>query len=276
MRHTLLWLLAVLTGAAGAHESPATARYLANEGLMVARGETRILFDPLFNEDFGEYRLVPPATRRALMAGEAPWDGIDAVFISHYHDDHFDPADMLEYLRRQGDVALYAPEQAVGALRDAASAADEGLFPRVYPVSLAYGDAPRTVTLPGLLIEAVRIPHAGWPSRLADIENIAWRVTLDDETTVVHLGDADTRGAHYAQDEEFWDERRPNMAFPPYWYFLSESGRETLDEHLRPMHAVGIHVPTSVPAQDHGREPALRGVDLFTRPGETRDIPHDH
>jgi hypothetical protein len=63
------------------------------------------------------------------------------------------------------------------------------------------------------------------------------------------------------------------MAFPPYWFFLSENGLSVLAERLRPAHAVGIHVPVSVPEDAVEREPGLRGVDLFTRPGETREIP---
>lgn len=259
-----------------AHDKPAMAHYLANEGLMVANGETKILFDPLFNEDYGQYRLVPAAMRRALMDGEPPWNGIDAVFISHYHDDHFAPADLLEYLRKQSDVCLYAPQQAVNAMRDIASDGDDAVFARMQAVALDYGDTPRVIDVDGLLIEAVRIPHSGWPSRRVEVENLAWRVTLDGETTVLHLGDADTRDVHYARDEDFWEERQANMAFPPYWYFLAEAGRQVLDERLRPMRAIGIHVPDSIPGNDVERQSELRGVDLFTRPGETRAIPHRH
>jgi hypothetical protein len=66
------------------------------------------------------------------------------------------------------------------------------------------------------------------------------------------------------------------MAFPPYWYFLSESGLQVLHERLRPAQTVGIHVPVTVPENAAEREPGLQDVDLFTRPGETREISHEH
>src|SRR5262245_21953512 len=72
----------------------ATAHYLANEGVLIVSGETRIVFDPLFRNDFGTYRLLPKELERALFAGEPPFTGLDAVFISHYHEDHFSPADV--------------------------------------------------------------------------------------------------------------------------------------------------------------------------------------
>ena len=73
-----------------------------------------------------------------------------------------------------------------------------------------------------LVIEAVRIPHSGWPDRQQQVENIAFRVTLDAETTVVHLGDADASDAHFAHDGAYWRRRRTDVAFPPYWFFLSD------------------------------------------------------
>jgi L-ascorbate metabolism protein UlaG (beta-lactamase superfamily) len=258
-----------------AHDADARAHYLANEGIMVTHGETKVLFDPLFNESFGQYRLVPDDMRRALFAGEAPWDGVDAVFISHYHDDHFSPRDILELLRKREGIRLYAPAQAVAALRDVSATDEEGLFARVTSVALEYGDAPQRVEIPGLLIEAVRIPHSGWPDSQTHVENIAWRITLDEHTTVLHLGDADTEDLHFAKHDQYWDQRLSHMAFPPYWYFLSDNGLKVL-ERLRPTHSVGIHVPVTIPENAAERESLLQDVDLFTRPGETREIPHEH
>lgn len=266
----LLWTLAP----ASAHEAPATARYIANEGVLVSHGDTRVLFDPLFNESFGEYRVPPEDIRLALMDGEPPWDGIDAVFVSHYHDDHFKPSDVADYLRAQPGVRLYAPAQAAAALIE--TVGDERtVLERITTVRLAYGDPPRRFDLPGLVIEAVRIPHSGWPSRLLDVENLAWRITLDGGPTVLHLGDADTSDRHFAQDAGFWAQRKLHLAMPPYWYFLSSNGLAVLEERLRPEHAVGIHVPVSVAEEPAGREDALRHADLFTKPGELRVIPHE-
>jgi L-ascorbate metabolism protein UlaG (beta-lactamase superfamily) len=270
----IAWLIAaclLLSGVAIAHEADGTVHYLANEGVMAVHGDNKVVFDPLFNEDFGQYELLPDHMRAALFAGDAPFDGIDAVFISHYHDDHFDPEDMLSFLGNRDDVRLYAPQQAVDAMRALAPDPTD-LFERVQSVDLAYGDAPAAFAMPGLRIGAVRIPHAGWPERLADVQNLAWRITFDEGPTVLHLGDADTRDAHFASDAAYWDARRVNVAFPPYWYFMSPSGIDVL-ERLEPLLAIGIHVPTDVPQAPDGRPQPLREVDLFTTPGEMREIP---
>src|SRR5262245_44161225 len=125
-------------------ESGAKAHYLANEGVLIVSGETRIVFDPLFRNGFDTYRLLPPELERALFAGAPPFTGLDAVFISHYHEDHFSPADILRLLRERPEIRLYAPAQAVNEIRKLAPDAND-VFSRVTEIRLAYKDAPFTV-----------------------------------------------------------------------------------------------------------------------------------
>ena len=257
-----------------AHDS--TAHYMANEGLLVAHGDTKIMFDPLFRNGYGQYLLLPETMREALFAGEAPYDGVDAIFISHHHGDHFDPTDILNLLRTQTGIHLYAPQQAVVGLREVAGPADNAIFDRVSSVDLAYMDAPVTLEMDGLLVEAVRIPHAGWPTGRVNIENIAWRVTLNDSTTVLHMGDADPNDVHFARDASYWNKNPPDMAFPPYWFLSSSSGLEILKQRIKPGHSVGVHVPVTIPGDPIRRPVELRGADLFTQPGEVRVIRGTH
>lgn len=271
----VMLLAATVAGAreTGSAHHHAVAQYLANEGVMVMQGETKILFDPLFRNAYGQYQLLPQAMEKALFAGEPPFDGVDAVFISHYHGDHFSPRDILQLLQEQPEIQLYAPAQAVSGLRKIADEQDQEVFRRVNAVELAYKDAPVTLNMHGLLIEAVRIPHSGWPTGRLDVENISWRVTLNDSTTVLHMGDADPNDVHFERDAAYWDMRQTHMAFPPYWFFSSTYGPDVLANRIRPGHSVGVHVPVSISKTPSLRPPELRGFDLFTEPGERREIP---
>jgi L-ascorbate metabolism protein UlaG (beta-lactamase superfamily) len=270
----LLLILAATFVKAHEHEAPAsTAHYMANEGLMVVQGDTKIVFDPLFRNSYGQYQLLPKAMEEALFAAAPPFDGIDAIFVSHYHGDHFSPADILRLLKAQPGIRLYAPSQAVKGLREVAAALDELVFDRVTSVELAYKDAPLTLEMDGLLIEAVRIPHSGWPNGRLDVENISWRVTLNETTTVLHMGDADPNDVHFKRDAEYWDKRHTHMAFPPYWFFSSSYGPEILKNRIKPDHSVGVHVPVSISKTPSLRPQELRNFDLFTEPGEIRESP---
>ena len=248
------------------------AFYLANEGVMVSDGDTRILFDPLYPESYGQYLLVPEAMRKALFEGVAPFDGIDAIFISHFHGDHFSAEDVLALMQAQPDIALYAPQQAVLGMRSLATAGQSSVFSRVHGVSLEYGDEPVTLEMDDLLVEAVRIPHSGWPTGRVDVENIVWRVTLNSNSTVVHMGDADPNDEHFALDPEYWERVNPNMAFPPYWFFSSQAGRSILENRVKANRNVGIHVPEQISSDPLRRPIELRSADLFTQPGETRTL----
>lgn len=249
-----------------------TAQYVANASVLVTHGDTKVVFDPLFRNDFGQYRLVAPQTERALFEGTAPFDGLDAVFVSHYHEDHFSAADVLRLLEARPALRLFAPAQAVAGMREISADRLAAVASRVHAIALAYRDAPVTVTQGALVVEAVRIPHSGWPTRQQNTENLAFRVTLDGATTVMHLGDADTSEAHFTRDGAYWGRRRTNVAFPPYWFFMNDEGRRVLNTRLNAARSIGVHVPRDVPAQSDARAPELRGHELFTTPGEVRDI----
>ena len=240
--------------------------------MLVTNGGTKVVFDPLFRNDFGSYERVPASMERALFAGEPPFDGLDAVFISHYHEDHFSAIDVLRLLEARPDLRLYAPAQAVAGIREIASARLDAVMARVNAIALQDRDAPMSLQHGTLLVEAVRVPHSGWPARQQQVENIAFRVTLDAETTVVHLGDADASDAHFAHDASYWSQRRTDVAFPPYWFFLSEGGRQVLERRIAPTRSIGVHVPADVPSRPAERAPELRGHELFTEPGEWRTI----
>jgi len=153
--------LIAIAGVAYAHEpNPSVqngaARYLANEGVLVELGDTKILFDAFFSNSYGNYALVPAAKVAALHAGSAPYDGIDALFISHAHGDHFSPAPTLAYMRAQPTVLLFGPAEAVSALQ-ALLPADDPLAKRLTAFTLNPRDAAVTLSVADIDIEVVAI-----------------------------------------------------------------------------------------------------------------------
>lgn len=255
----LLWLAPV---ASGHPQTPTQTTYLGNEGLMVSDGHTTILFDPLYPNGFGIYQMVPQAMRQDVMAGAAPYDNVDAIFISHMHPDHFSVDEVITYMQTHAQVRLFAPAQAVEWMREETE--DTALFERVTAIELARLDAPLSFQEGGLEIDVVRIPHAGWPAR-AEVSNLVWRVTLSDGVTVMHLGDADPRDEHFAPHEAHWMVRRTDTAYPPYWFFTMGEGPQILSTRLNTLTATGIHVPIELPP-----DLFVTGADFLHTPGETR------
>ncbi|MEO0883559.1 MAG: MBL fold metallo-hydrolase [Pseudomonadota bacterium] len=237
--------------------------YLGNAAILVAQGQTKILFDPLFRDDYGQYQLVPEELRTRLFEAEPPLDNIDAVLISHAHGDHFNAVDIITFHRAHPDALIIAPEQALDTMRATGSVTDQ-MAARFVSMDMDYGDDPINVPFADLTVEAVRIPHAGG-ARRRPIQNIAYRVTLENTATVMHLGDADPGAEDFAAYTTHWQARETDMAFPPYWFFLSLDGKSVISKTLNAAQVTGVHVPVEVP-----RILIETGAAYFDSPGEVR------
>ena len=270
----LFKVLAIAVGFAALAQADDTvvAKYLANSGVLISHGETKIVFDPLFDQDYGTYELVPKDIERALFAGAPPFDGLDAVFVSHHHGDHFSPERMVQLLIAHPGLQLFGPPQAIDSMPvDPTDAALQG---RLHAVEV---DLEETFTqvVGDIDVSAVRIPHSGWPTRHADIENIAFRVSLDDEATVLHMGDAHTAPTFFDDRAAHWAERSLQLALPPYWFFQSSGGKKILEDHIHANEVIGIHVPSSMPDSPAHYPEDIRGRTLFSVPGEEKRIEID-
>jgi L-ascorbate metabolism protein UlaG (beta-lactamase superfamily) len=252
-----------------AHQASVT--YVANEAVLITNGDKKVLFDPFFHQAFGTYQLVPEDMKQAIFSGAAPFDNLTAIVISHAHGDHFSADEVLKYLQKYPDTQLIAPEQAVTELKGLAGA--NQISDQVTSVKLAFNQAPRTLEVAGLVIDAVRIPHAGWPGR-ANVENLVFRVTLknqDSSVTVMHMGDADPNDEHYLPYKDHWQKRMSDTALPPYWFYSSAEGRDILTDILNVKKSIGIHVPIDIP--NHLKS---SNEDYFSKPGEMRNIDKSH
>jgi L-ascorbate metabolism protein UlaG (beta-lactamase superfamily) len=265
---TLIILPCLFSVICRAHTGSTEVTYLGNEGLLIRDGRSKILFDPFFHNDYGQYQLVPADMFKGIMQGLAPYNEVNLVIISHAHEDHFSAQDMLSYLQAHPKVRMVAPKQAVDQLGQLEHS--DSVMPRVSAIALVYKQQPLSLQLGELNIEAVRIPHAGWPGR-AEVENLVYRISLADGSTVIHMGDADPEDDHFRPYKEYWQSKVTDIAFPPYWFFFSAEGNDIIQTRINALSAVGVHVPVNVPKQ------LIRsGKDYFSRPGETRIVAHKH
>lgn len=259
-------LLALASGAQ-AHDS-ATARYIGNEGVLISAGDTNIVFDAFYAESYGQYQLPPEEIETALIDGAAPYDNIDAVFVSHVHGDHFTAEKMLAFLRAQPQVRLFAPAQIRKALLDTGLAPTDPVFDRLVTVNVAPDSEPQRISIGALDIDVVAIPHSG---DRPEIQNLAWRVSVGGAHTVLHMGDAGASVSSFARHQRHFSARRTDTAFPPYWFLPDPDGQLILRDIIRAENIIGVHVPAR--ARGNGDEWRRDlGGDVFTDPGEVREL----
>lgn len=248
-----------------------TVTSILNAGVQAqmhrANGTAKFLFDPLYDNHFGSLAEMDAALIDAIISGQSPYDGVDAVFVSHAHGDHFSAEYLNRMMAAQSDILVIAPEPAVEAMQGhklwQASFAE-----RITPVALKNGDAPLTFEIAGANVEALRTPHAGWPDRHSAVHNITYRVSGSDGARIMHLGDADPAEEHFAPHSEFFQAKRTGLAMVPFWFLNANVPANRIDQTLNTQSAVGIHVPAKTPQWliDSGKT-------YFSEPGKMLEIP---
>jgi hypothetical protein len=179
---------------------------------------------------------------------------------------------MLAYLRAQPDVLLFCPRQVEAAI---AAATDEvQILERIRAIGLAPGETPQSIKSGPLDIDVAAVPHAGG-ERMADVRNLVFRISLANKHTLVHLGDAAIDVKAFSELSRFWQARDVDTAFPPYWFLGNETGLEILRDHVSAGRVIGIHVPAAAIGRGEEWRARLEG-DLFTDPGESRRLVHEH
>ena len=145
---------------------------------------------------------------------------------------------------------------------------DDAINSRIVAVDIQPEDKARSLEFGGVAIDVVSLPHSG---NRPDVQNYSWRVTLDDETTIIHFGDAGPVRENFTPHADHFAARKHDAAFPPYWWYVDPVGRDILETHIKAKQVIGVHVPAA--AKGRGDEArADLGGDVFTDPGESREI----
>jgi L-ascorbate metabolism protein UlaG (beta-lactamase superfamily) len=241
--------------AAGLSPAGIEVVFLAGEGFLVQYGRSKVLVDALFDlsvEDGKPPRAhdhLDPDGLARLERAERPFDKVDAVLVTHRHDDHFTPASTARYMRSNSGAVLAGTREVTEALTEFEwLAGEEG--ERLITPDVSSGGVD-TLIIDGLTIYALKIMHtgcesdygkaAGDPGRAASpcIDHLAWLVEMEG-CRILHLGDAKVAA------EEF--ERFPwlpglevDIAFIPYWFLLRPEGVDLINRLISPKAVVLMH-----------------------------------
>lgn len=238
---------------------------VANEGVLLAAGEKKVLIDALF-QAYDDYPVAPAATQQALTRARAPFDGVDLLLVTHRHGDHFHPAPVAGHLRANRGATLVTSRQVIDSLQAGANfspAHDGHVLSRTMPPG-----SRRRETINGITIEILGIPHGG--DRHRHVEHLGFIVDIGGRR-VLHLGDSDITAATYAPFR--LDTARIDVALIPAWAITNAESRAVIERHIRPGQVVAIHLPVN--AREARRtaaevRAAIPGAVALATSGETR------
>jgi len=165
--------------------------YVANMGVLVSSGDSKVLIDALFDYPNNRFSRVPaPETLESIMKGEPPFDGVDLVLATHKDRDHFNGALAARYLETHPGPIFVAPADAVEAMRKTAPNWPE-IASRVISIDLEIRGSVRKEPA-GIPLTIIRTTHSTtpWPMNLMYLIDLnGWRV--------FHEGDAAGRPDDY-------------------------------------------------------------------------------
>jgi L-ascorbate metabolism protein UlaG (beta-lactamase superfamily) len=211
--------------------------YVANEGVLLTAGDTRVLIDGLFRP-YQSYAVLPPPDRERAETGQPPFDGVDLILVSHVHGDHFHPEAVARHLQLNTGATLVSSEQITAEVLKVVGN-DDGVRARVRTITPAHGDR-AAVTIGNIEVQVLGLRHGS--ARFNWIQNLGHVVSMGGKK-VLHVGDADTDAAAFERLSPALQDI--DVALLPAWYLTGSDGQAIVRNTIKPRNLIAVHLPTS-------------------------------
>jgi L-ascorbate metabolism protein UlaG (beta-lactamase superfamily) len=209
---------------------------LANEGVLIDDGETRVMIDGMVVEPYSIYAGLPPRAAADFDAVTGLFAGIDLVLASHRHHDHNQPAFACDFMQRSEESALYTSSEVIGLMREkcrdfvTGSARVVMIDPQPgQPVVIEHGSA---------RVTAYRLSHG--KRKYAKIENLAHHVELGG-VSILHIGDGAMDLAEF--ERAGLGGMEADVAIIPVWFFQPGPGAAVVEAYLDAPLKLAAQVP---------------------------------
>jgi L-ascorbate metabolism protein UlaG (beta-lactamase superfamily) len=237
-------------------------RYVANAGVLLSFGEARVLVDAPIRDGIPPYATSSSAERARLEGAEAPYDDVDAILVTHWHEDHFSAEAVAAHMKNTRRTVFISSPEVVERLREAAPGLPDA---RLHAVLPAPGMS-ANLSVRGMTIRVLRIRHN--PARRFPEQHVGFLV--GEAPAVLHVGDADPDRGNFALLESL---PAIDVALVPHWYLQTDANRTLVRDVIRPRRIVAMHMPATE-ADAVRRSFAAAGVTaaLLATPGTTVDL----
>lgn len=240
------------------HAPSVELQHVANAGVLITIDGLKILIDAPIRNGIPPYQTSSPDVRTLLEHARAPYDGIAAILITHWHDDHFNAEAVAAHLSRSPKTRLISSAEIVQRVQKAAPGVPASQLIAVTPDS---GSSIATALDDRVRIHVLRIRHND--ARRMPEQHVGF--LLQGTRTVLHVGDADPAAANFAVLKEL---PKIDLALLPFWYVSDATNRAFVASSIAPRQIVGMHVPPEEAAHvERGLREANANVILLTRPG---------
>ena len=225
-----------LSGFAAPIEADITLTQLANEGVIISDGETRILIDGMVVEPYSVYGGLPPEVAPLFEQVSGPFAGIDLVLASHRHHDHNQPLFACQFLQSSSATRFVSSPQVIGLMREKCRTFMT-TSPRVDEINPPYGE-PHVIQMEGARVTIFPLSHG--TRKYARIQNYGHLIEMGG-MILLHIGDAAMDPLDFARAG--LDKVEIDVALIPFWYFQPGPGSEVMTKFLDAPNKIAVHIP---------------------------------
>jgi L-ascorbate metabolism protein UlaG (beta-lactamase superfamily) len=211
---------------------------LANEGVLVTDGRTRVLIDAMVVEPYSIYAGLPEEVVPMFDSLSGPFSRIDLVLASHRHHDHNQPRFACRFMQSSRDARLISSPQVLDLMREKCREFVT-TSPRVREINPQRGQSV-VIELKTATLRVFPLSHG--TRKYARIQNFGHLLELGG-VTVLHIGDAAMDEADFVRAG--LDTVRIDVALIPFWYFQPGPGQDLVDRFMDAPLKIAVHIPPS-------------------------------
>ena len=209
---------------------------LANEGVMITDGKTRILIDAMVVEPYSVYGGLSEEALLQFEQLSGPFSDVDIMLVSHRHHDHNQPRFACNFIQASERTELVSSSQVIGLMREKCRQFMT-TSPRVTEISPQYGE-PHIIEMDNARITIFPLSHGS--GKYARLENYGHLIEIGG-MKVLHIGDAAMEPADFIKAG--LDQIEVDVALIPFWYFQPGPGGALLGGILNAPHQIAVHIP---------------------------------
>lgn len=219
-------------------QADVTITKLANAGVVVTAGDTRVMIDGMVVEPYSVYGALPPEAVPSFNQALAEFADIDLALVSHRHHEHNQPEFACGFMQVSAATELYTSEQVIGLMREKCRSFVT-TSPRVHEIDPQYG-VPYVIDVPGAKVTVFPLSHG--TRKKARIQNFGHLVEIGG-VSVLHIGDAAKNPKDFEQAG--LGQRKVDVALIPFLYFQPGPGAELVKRFLDAPLKIAVHIPPS-------------------------------
>lgn len=213
-----------------------TITQLANEGVMLTSGDTRIMIDGMVVKPYSVYGGLDKEAAALFDEQGGVFSGVDLALVSHRHHDHNQPAAACRFMQASTGTLLETSGQVIGLMREKCRSFIVS-SERVNEINPQY-EAPVVLKAGEGTVRIFPLSHG--VRKYAKIQNYGHLVELGG-VRMLHVGDAAMDPADY--EKAGLADISLDIAFIPFWYFQPGPGSALVERYMDATLKVAVHIP---------------------------------